>query len=1564
MDQWRAFARRCMEMAAFFVLLGSTAGSAVAAEKYRVTVPAYGNNETTNPAMCNDEAQPWYSTPQEACQGAAAVHPNCDRYSAVYAGHVATLVTPTTCFVSWNYRNAGSPIWSSFSATWGLSLCSQNGLCASGNTPEPEAGGPSQAGMCAGNPIVPATGEKLQHEHDYSDSGADPLHLVRTFKSSRGLGPAAAQDAGLGRTWSHNHAVFVRQSPPAVDCATRYFVPPQARGFKAAARLQACQLYAGSLDPAWVAQMHDGSEPNAGAYLPTGDYCKIHKYLNGAHVGTIFGVRTIDAGACGPVGYSGITAEVVFGDGTARSFQKDPVTGNWLSLDAADTLTLTDSGLLYRRHDDDSTFQFDAKGRLLSVTQRNGWVRTYTYSTSSTPPNVAPAPGLLIAVTNQFGRSLLFAYNAAGQLSGITAPDEQAILYHYESTSPGARLTAVIGGAAGADARTYRYDNAAYPQLLTGIDESGVRLASFAYDGLGRAISTQHAQGADLHSVAYGNGFATVTDPLGTQRTFSYGTAHGKLVVTGATQPTGRSDDAASRVQDANGFLASETDYLGIQTFYTWEASRRLPVSVTRASGRPEARTTETQWHPNYRLPLQIRGPGRSTTFTYDQAGNKLTETVADTGTGAARTWSWTWNAQGLVTSATDPNNRTWQYAYDGVGNLEVETNPLGQLTRYTHDAGGRVLSRTAPNGLFTSYAYDSRGRLLSADRAGERTTYAYASTGLLESVRLPNGHQIAFRHDTARRLVGWSDNRGANGVYVLDAMGNRTSEQLRDAAGNLVWQLARTINAVNRVANETLGGNQSLGFGYDANADLSRQTNGLGQSTSYSIDGLRRVIAVTDAANARATLAYDALDGITAAADFKGATTTYARNAFGEATGESSADIGSRATRHDAAGLPTEITDALGQVTTIQRDGLGRPTQLTFADGAATLLRYDLTGPDFDAPGTVNASRGHLSEVQDRSGTTKWQRDIFGRVTRKVQTMPNVGTFTAGYSYNAQGLPDSLTYPTGGQLKYRYSPAGQLIGLDWNGSPLVNGITWNALGLPTGWTWAFAAPLAASRSYDTAGRVTATEISSYGYDAAGRITSLAQQLGQPAGSDPLGTGISFVTIPFSVAYDAVGRITSFGNASANTTFSYDANGNRLRSVMTEGADIQKREYTVDGDGNRLLGFAHTASGTAGTVSAVVTYGYNANGDLTSDGLRHYAYDAEGRLSSMAAGSGDTAPVTRYAHNALGQRVFKTDPAYVIPVEQDEGLLKSIVTFFSRMFSPKTQEADQLGFAYVYDEDGSLLSEIGTGGAHSTGSTNYVWLPTPRGPMPVAAIINGSIFAVHADHLNTPRRLTDSSGRPVWQWKFSAFGDEEPRRAAHRFAHPSEGFTTNVPDVVFNLRYPGQYADRESGLHYNYFRSYSPRDGARYTQPDPIGLRGGWNRFSYVRNSPLMATDPTGLLEFNKPPPATVPPEGETFAALVCLETCLKGTTGNLNLNLLATGGAEKGGHSSKSHHYKGEACDIAGPKSNKGVTDADAKMCAKACGFGAGHFETFPNNPNRDHWHFQLTPGNGVPAL
>jgi RHS repeat-associated protein len=110
------------------------------------------------------------------------------------------------------------------------------------------------------------------------------------------------------------------------------------------------------------------------------------------------------------------------------------------------------------------------------------------------------------------------------------------------------------------------------------------------------------------------------------------------------------------------------------------------------------------------------------------------------------------------------------------------------------------------------------------------------------------------------------------------------------------------------------------------------------------------------------------------------------------------------------------------------------------------------------------------------------------------------------------------------------------------------------------------------------------------------------------------------------------------------------------------------------------------------------------------------------------------------------------------------------------------------------------------------------------------------MFFVHADHLNTPRLVANAAGTTVWRWD-----QQEP-------------FGVNVPDenpsglglFEFPLRFPGQYADKETNLHYNYFRDYDPSIG-RYGKSDPIGLEGGLNTYAYVAGSPLSFADPDGL---------------------------------------------------------------------------------------------------------------------
>jgi RHS repeat-associated protein len=115
---------------------------------------------------------------------------------------------------------------------------------------------------------------------------------------------------------------------------------------------------------------------------------------------------------------------------------------------------------------------------------------------------------------------------------------------------------------------------------------------------------------------------------------------------------------------------------------------------------------------------------------------------------------------------------------------------------------------------------------------------------------------------------------------------------------------------------------------------------------------------------------------------------------------------------------------------------------------------------------------------------------------------------------------------------------------------------------------------------------------------------------------------------------------------------------------------------------------------------------------------------------------------------------------------------------------------------------------------------------------------------VEADHLGTPRQARDDTGRLVWRWMpGEPFGSDE--------AEPDPDGDGTPFD--FNLRFPGQYLDRETGLHYNINRDYDPRTG-RYTSFDPIGLAGGINGYTYANNAPTMYTDPLGLKPVPCPP--------------------------------------------------------------------------------------------------------------
>ena len=113
---------------------------------------------------------------------------------------------------------------------------------------------------------------------------------------------------------------------------------------------------------------------------------------------------------------------------------------------------------------------------------------------------------------------------------------------------------------------------------------------------------------------------------------------------------------------------------------------------------------------------------------------------------------------------------------------------------------------------------------------------------------------------------------------------------------------------------------------------------------------------------------------------------------------------------------------------------------------------------------------------------------------------------------------------------------------------------------------------------------------------------------------------------------------------------------------------------------------------------------------------------------------------------------------------------------------------------------------------------------------PVAKLQRRDVYAIHADHLGTPLNVTDARQKVVWHAEYTPFGEAAIEKEK----------------VTLNIRFPGQYFDEETGMHYNYFRDYDPQTG-RYLTSDPIGLKGGINSYAYVQCNPLSYGDPLGL---------------------------------------------------------------------------------------------------------------------
>ncbi|GKS87689.1 hypothetical protein [Acidovorax sp. SUPP2539] len=142
-------------------------------------------------------------------------------------------------------------------------------------------------------------------------------------------------------------------------------------------------------------------------------------------------------------------------------------------------------------------------------------------------------------------------------------------------------------------------------------------------------------------------------------------------------------------------------------------------------------------------------------------------------------------------------------------------------------------------------------------------------------------------------------------------------------------------------------------------------------------------------------------------------------------------------------------------------------------------------------------------------------------------------------------------------------------------------------------------------------------------------------------------------------------------------------------------------------------------------------------------------------------------------------------------------ILKQRVFKISGRISGTNPALNQLA---VYTEDGIGSTVLGQYGSRRSSdsaapagemdSAEVIYLPTVNGPMPIAAQINGRLYAIDADHLNTPRRLTNTQGQVAWQWLITGFGEVNPTTGATNYSQSGQGSAAYAEAVKFDLRYP------------------------------------------------------------------------------------------------------------------------------------------------------------------------------
>ncbi len=743
------------------------------------------------------------------------------------------------------------------------------------------------------------------------------------------------------------------------------------------------------------------------------------------------------------------------------------------------------------------------------------------------------------------------------------------------------------------------------------------------------------------------------------------------------------------------------------------------------------------------------------------------------------------YDARNRVTKRTDPLGRVTGYAYDAAGNLVTVTRPDGSTARAVYDDRCQPVELREPGESVRYQEFDARGNLTGrTEPDGTVTRYAYDEAGHLAVVTGPDGAATRVSCDAAGLPVALAGPDGAVTRCDRDQFGRVV--RVTEPSG-AVTALAWTVEG--RPVSRTLPDRSVETWSWDAEGNLARYVSPSGAVWSYSYGPFDKVIAARRPDGTRTTFAYDPemrLESVLHA----GLTWRYAYDPMGRPVAETDYNGGVTRYAYDPAGQLVQRVNPVGQEVAYAYDALGNLVE-QMAGTELTSFGYDQAGRlarARNADADIAIARDALGRVTAETCNGRTVSTSYDQAGRVSSRMTPSGAATTWY-YDEAGLPE-LMRAGGRELRFGYGADGRETLRELPGG-LALTQQWDQLGRLTGQV--LGGPAGPAAAPGAAAGLRVLQRRSYRYNPDGFVTGLSDLL---TGNRTLGL-------------DASGRVTTVTGAQWSERYSYDPAGN-IASGTWPGAESGGREV----------------AGTRITRAGNLRYRYDAAGRVVARTRTRisrkpetwrYEWDADDRLVAVAAPDGTR---WRYRYDPLGRRVAKQH------LDASSAVLAE--TRFAWNGAVLAEEAVVAG-------DGS--DENSAGGRELV--TTWDYQPGTFTPLAQAsrtllrdasqAVIDERFAAIITDLSGAPAELIAPDGTLAGYQQRTLWGNTR--------WHPSGEQTP--------LRFPGQYADPETGLHYNNQRYYDPVSGA-YLSPDPLGLAPAPNPHAYVDN-PQVLVDPLGL---------------------------------------------------------------------------------------------------------------------